>query len=207
MGFGQATESHPGLSIELVLLTTSGDLAYQVATASPHPAKAPVHGLQEKFPVPEGGLKALFTKELEEALLADRIDLAVHSLKDMAAEIPVGLEISCVPLREDPRDVWISKRGVPFNELREGATIATGAVRRMAQLRHARADLDSWILRGNVDTRLAKLETGDFDGIVLGASGVKTLGTGACSDGNFFHGPDTTGRRTRRAGAGNPRGR
>src|SRR5438067_3423649 len=103
--------SVPGLSIELVHIVTTGD-------ELPGPAKS------------RGGRKALFTKELEEALLEKRIDLAVHSLKDMETRLPKGLVLAAVPPREDPRDVWISKRNIPFKELSPNATVATGAVRR-----------------------------------------------------------------------------
>jgi hydroxymethylbilane synthase len=162
--------AQPKLAIETVLITTSGDRSRE-----PAPAKAPVHGLIEGAPIPSGGLKAMFTKEIEEALLENRIDVAVHSLKDMAAEIPPGLELAAVPEREDPRDVWIGNRGIAFRDLPTGATIATGAVRRQAQLRHLRPDVEIVELRGNVDTRLKKIESGDFDGMVLALAGLKRL--------------------------------
>jgi hydroxymethylbilane synthase len=122
-----------------------------------------------------GGLKAMFTKEIEEALLEQRIDLAVHSLKDMPAELPSGLEIMVVPEREDPRDVWISKGKIPFEKLAKGATVATSAVRRQAQLRHLRSDLKLVPMQGNVDTRLQKLAGGEWDGMILALAGLKRL--------------------------------
>ncbi len=157
----QIRERFPEIGVELVGITTSGD------RPSPYPLP------QGEGP---GGLKALFTKEIEEALLANHIDLAVHSLKDMATELPKGLVLSAVPLREDPRDVWISKTHIPFNEVKEGAKIGTGAVRRHAQLRHLRPDFQVLPLRGNVDTRLQRLREDDWDGIILALAGLKRLG-------------------------------
>ena len=125
---------------------------------------------------PSDNLKALFTKEIEEALLDNRIDLAVHSLKDMLANLPPGLELAAVPAREDAHDVWISKDDTRFKDLPQGATVATGAVRRQAQLRYARPDLKIFPMRGNVDTRLQKLDEGGFDGIILALAGLKRLG-------------------------------
>ncbi len=122
-----------------------------------------------------GGLKALFTKEIEEALLDNRIDLAVHSLKDMAAKLPKGLVIGAVPVREDPRDVWISKKNLPFKQIPEGAKIGTGAVRRQAQLRRLLPKAELVVIRGNVDTRLRKLAEGELDGIILALAGLKRL--------------------------------
>ncbi len=124
----------------------------------------------------KGGLKALFTKELEDALLQKRIDLAVHSLKDMSAELPQGLVLGAVPERENPYDAWISKDNTPFSKLRHGARVGTGAARRMAQLKAARPDLEIVPLRGNVDTRLRKLQEEHLDGIILAAAGLKRLG-------------------------------
>ncbi len=145
----------PDLKIEIIGITTSGDQGALGATDN---------------------LKAAFTKEIEEALLANRIDLAVHSLKDLAAEIPPGLALAAVPVREDPRDVWVGKTDVHFTDLREGARVATSAVRRQAQLLHARPDLDIVPIRGNVDTRLRKLEENNWDGMVLALAGLKRLG-------------------------------
>ena len=124
----------------------------------------------------KGGLKALFTKEIEEALLDNRIDLAVHSLKDMSSELPKGLILGAVPEREDPRDVWISKTKQPFRALSGGVRIGTGAVRRQAQLKRLLPSAELIVLRGNVDTRLRKLAEGELDGIVLALAGLKRLG-------------------------------
>ncbi|MBM3810083.1 MAG: hydroxymethylbilane synthase [Acidimicrobiia bacterium] len=119
------------------------------------------------------GSKGLFTKELEEALLRGEIDLAVHSLKDMPTEIPAGLELAAVPQREDPRDALI---GSTLHELKQGARVGTSSLRRSAQLRAARPDLTVESLRGNLDTRLRKLDKGQFDAIVLAAAGLRRLG-------------------------------
>ncbi len=154
--------SFPDIRVELVLITTSGDQRTDGGGAKS-----------------EGGLKALFTKELDEALLDGRIDLAVHSMKDLAGDLPAGIVIAAVPEREDPRDAWISKNKLPFNKLSQGAKVGTGAVRRQAQLKYARPDLDLVPLRGNVDTRLRKLAEGDLDGIILALAGLKRLGRAA----------------------------
>jgi hydroxymethylbilane synthase len=121
-------------------------------------------------------LKALFTKELDEAQLDGQIDLVVHSMKDLAGELPAGLEIGAVPEREDPRDAWISKNKIPFQQLPLRAKVGTGAVRRQAQLKSARPDFEFVPLRGNVDTRLRKLSESDLDGIILAMAGLKRLG-------------------------------
>ena len=114
-------------------------------------------------------------KEIEDALLDGRIDLAVHSMKDMPAVIPDGLCIGAVPERETPFDVLISKTGLFLSELKKGAFIGTSSLRRAAQLRAARPDINILPLRGNLDTRIKKLETLDMDAIVLAAAGVKRL--------------------------------
>jgi len=119
------------------------------------------------------GTKGLFTKEIEEALLAGSIDIAVHSLKDMPTELPHGLTLAAIPEREDPRDALI---GLALDKLPPGARIGTGSLRRAAQLRALRSDL--WIedIRGNVDTRLRKLDEGRYDAIVLASAGLRRLG-------------------------------
>ncbi|MEX2263301.1 MAG: hydroxymethylbilane synthase [Bryobacteraceae bacterium] len=119
------------------------------------------------------GAKGLFTKEIEEALLAGDIDLAVHSLKDLPTELPPGLCIAAVPPREDARDALV---GGTFAGLREGARVGTSSLRRSAQLLYARPDLTLQPVRGNVDTRLRKLDEGQFDALVLAAAGLKRLG-------------------------------
>lgn len=121
------------------------------------------------------GGKGLFVREIEEALLAGRVDVAVHSLKDLPAEAPDGLELAAFPPREDPRDVLITTNGARLEDLRAGAVIGTSSLRRRAMLLAARADLTVAPLRGNVDTRLAKLAAGECDGIVLAAAGLRRL--------------------------------
>ena len=124
----------------------------------------------------EIGGKALFTKEIEEALLDGRVDVAVHSMKDVPAEQPEGLCIAAVPEREDPRDAFVSERFAGFGALPEGAVLGTASLRRQAQALALRPDLRVEMLRGNVDTRLRKLEEGEFDAILLAVSGLNRLG-------------------------------
>ncbi len=124
----------------------------------------------------EFGGKALFTKEIEDALLEGRIDCAVHSMKDVPAEMHAGLAIAAVPEREDPRDAFLSRRFATLEDLPEGATLGTASLRRQAQALHVRPDLNVAMLRGNVDTRLAKLAAGEFDAILLAAAGLNRLG-------------------------------
>ena len=127
-------------------------------------------------PLAKVGGKGLFVKEIEEALLDHRIDLAVHSMKDMPAELPDGLCIGAIPQREDARDVLISRQGDALSDLEEGASVGTSSLRRSAQLLNTRPDLAISPLRGNLDTRLRKLDAGEMDAIVLAAAGVKRLG-------------------------------
>ena len=141
----------------LVLITTSGDR------------------IQDRRLLEAGG-KGLFVKEIEEALLDGRIDCAIHSMKDVPAELPPGLCIAAIPEREDPRDALISRGGVRFADLPPGARLGTASLRRQAQALHRRPDLRIEMLRGNVDTRLAKLEAGEFDAILLAAAGLNRLG-------------------------------
>jgi hydroxymethylbilane synthase len=119
------------------------------------------------------GSKGLFTKEIEDALLAETIDLAVHSLKDMPTELPAGLTLAAIPAREDPRDALVGRR---LADLAKSARIGTSSLRRAAQLRAVRPDLDVETIRGNVDTRLRKLDEGQFDAIVLASAGLRRLG-------------------------------
>lgn len=151
-------EKFPALSVDLVTIKTRGDKILDV----------PLAGV---------GGKGLFVKEIEEALLQSRVDLAVHSMKDMPADLPGGLCIGPVPVRENPTDVIISKNGLSFSRLPRGACIGTSSLRRAAQLRHARPDLVILPLRGNLDTRLRKLYADEegLDAIVLAAAGVKRL--------------------------------
>lgn len=145
-----------GLQVELVPIKTTGDKILDV-------------------PLAKIGGKGLFTKEIDEALLDGRIDLAVHSLKDVPFELPGGIAIGAVPEREDPRDAFLS-RGAKLSELRRGAAIGTSSLRRQVQLRHHFPSLTIVTLRGNVDTRLRKLDAGEFDGIILAVAGLKRLG-------------------------------
>ena len=124
----------------------------------------------------EIGGKALFTKEIEEALLDGRVDVAVHSMKDMPAEQPPGLCIAAVPPREDPRDAFVSDAFATFADLPAGARLGTASLRRQAQALALRPDLTIEMLRGNVDTRLRKLAEGEFDAILLAVSGLNRLG-------------------------------
>jgi hydroxymethylbilane synthase len=118
----------------------------------------------------------MFTKEIEEALAAGRVDLAVHSLKDLPTELPPGFEIAAITERQDPRDAFCARHHSSFQELPQGARVGTSSLRRQAQLKAIRPDLDIHPLRGNVDTRLRKLEQGEYDAIILAASGLKRLG-------------------------------
>ena len=149
-------EKFPPQTIELIIIKTRGDKILNV-------------------PLAKVGGKGLFVKEIEHALLTRRIDIAVHSMKDMPAEIPDGLCIGAVPERENPSDVFISRSGLGFDEIDSGSIIGTSSLRRGAQLRHARPDMVIQPLRGNLDTRLKKLETENYDAIVVAAAGVKRL--------------------------------
>jgi hydroxymethylbilane synthase len=151
------SDTHPELTVELSVIKTRGDKILDV-------------------PLAKVGGKGLFVKEIEEALLDGRIDLAVHSMKDMPADIPAGLRIGAVPEREEPRDVLVTRSGLPFEKLPTGARIGTSSLRRSAQLLHVRPDVTIVPLRGNLDTRLKKLETERLDAIVLAAAGVNRLG-------------------------------
>jgi hydroxymethylbilane synthase len=143
----------------LVVITTTGDR------------------VQDRRLLEIGG-KGLFTKEIEEALLDGRIDCAVHSMKDMPADLPAGLCIAAVPEREDPRDAFLSLTAERLEDLPKGARLGTASLRRQAQSLHRRPDLDVQMLRGNVDTRLAKLQAGAADAILLAYAGLKRLGLG-----------------------------
>ncbi len=145
------------IAVELVPIKTRGDKILDV-------------------PLAKVGGKGLFVKEIEDALLNGRIDLAVHSMKDMPSEIPDGLCVGAIPEREIPQDVLISKKGLLLHDLMPGARVGTSSLRRSAQLLHARPDLVILPLRGNLDTRIKKLETENLDAIILAAAGVKRLG-------------------------------
>lgn len=124
----------------------------------------------------EAGGKGLFTKELDEALLDGRIDVAVHSLKDLPTHLPDGIALACVPEREDPRDAFVSLIADTLSTLEPGANVGTASLRRQAQTLYARPDLGVVTLRGNVDTRLRKLEAGDADATFLAIAGLKRMG-------------------------------
>jgi len=150
-------ESSPGLDAQELLVVTSGDR------------------IQDR-PLAEIGGKGLFVKEIEEALLERRADFAVHSIKDVPATLPEGLVIACVPLREDPRDVLVAPRHRTLAALPQGARVGTSSLRRLVALKAARPDLQFVPLRGNVDTRLRKVEAGECDAIVLARAGLVRLG-------------------------------
>jgi hydroxymethylbilane synthase len=124
----------------------------------------------------DAGGKGLFTRELDEALLARRIDAAIHSMKDLPTRMPAGIVLACVPAREDQRDAFIATRVQSLMELPAGATVGTASLRRQAQTLHLRPDLKVEMLRGRVETRLAKIESGAFDATYLALAGLKRLG-------------------------------
>ena len=150
-------KKYPELHVEKKLMTTKGDKILDA-------------------PLAKIGGKGLFTKELEQAMLAGEIDLAVHSLKDMPTEVPEGLAIAAITKRADPGDAFVSNRYASLAALPAGAAIGTSSLRRRAQLLHARPDLTIRDLRGNVNTRLAKLDAGEYDAAVLAVAGLKRLG-------------------------------
>ena len=150
-------ELAPELTVTLQRIKTSGDKILDV-------------------PLAAIGGKGLFVKEIEEALLREEIDLAVHSMKDVPTTLPDGLSILCVPAREDPRDVLISRDSCSLDQLSKGSRIGTSSLRRQAQLLHYRPDLHIELLRGNLDTRLRKLHNGEYDAIVLAAAGLMRMG-------------------------------
>ena len=157
-----------GVEAELVRIQTSGD---RMQTASVAQIEAAQIGA-------EGSAKGIFTKEIEDALLSGAVDIAVHSMKDVPTQTPAGLVFAAITRREDPRDCLISRSNRALKGLGSGSRIGTSSVRRQAQLRHIRPDLNVTDLRGNVDTRLKKLAAGDFDAIVLAMAGVNRLGAG-----------------------------
>ncbi len=154
---GLLEDLHPGLVHELVIIKTKGDKILDV-------------------PLAKVGGKGLFVKEIEDALLDNRIDLAVHSAKDMPAQIPDGLAIGAVPVREDPRDVLICAHARGLTDLGPGARVGTSSLRRRAQLLNLAPDLCIAPLRGNLDTRIKKLAKENLDAIIVAAAGVKRLG-------------------------------
>ncbi len=150
-------EKNPNLKIDLQVIKTEGDKRLDVTL--------------DKI-----GGKGLFIKEIEESLFSKEIDIAVHSLKDMPAHIPTGLVLAAVPEREECADAFISRSGVSFEKLPAQSKIGTSSLRRRVQLQQKRPDLHYVDLRGNIDTRLQKLQKGEFEGIVLAKAGLKRLG-------------------------------
>src|SRR5579872_1780837 len=157
---GQVIEAlrslHPGRTFEPVVIRTTGDA-------------------RQNVPFSAVGAKGMFVKELEEALIADEVDFAVHSLEDMPGELAPGLALAAVPEREDPRDALVS-HGATLDALPFGARVGTSSLRRQIQLRAARPDLVIEELRGNLDTRLKKLDAGQYDAIVLACAGLERMG-------------------------------
>jgi len=153
----QLIHAHPALKVSLIKIKTTGDKI-------------------QDAPLAKIGGKGLFVKEIEEALIRRKIDLAVHSIKDVPTQFPEGLHLSVITKREDPRDVLISRERKTLRELPRGAKIGTSSLRRQAQLLHYRSDFELLPLRGNLDTRLKKLKMMNLDGIVLALAGVKRLG-------------------------------
>jgi hydroxymethylbilane synthase len=151
-----------GHEVEIEVIHTTGDKITDVALA--------------QVGAKSGLTKGIFTKEIEEALAAGRVDLAVHSLKDLPTELPKGFEIAAITKREDARDAFCSPRFAKIEDLFPGARVGTSSLRRQAQLKAIRADLEVQTLRGNVDTRLRKLEAEEYDAIILAAAGLKRLG-------------------------------
>lgn len=153
----QLQANNPTLAIELVTFTTQGDKILDT-------------------PLAKIGGKGLFVKELERAMLDGDADIAVHSMKDVPVELPPGLHLPVVLQREDPTDAFVSNNVETINDLPRGARLGTSSLRRQCQIREARPDLEILDLRGNVNTRLAKLDAGDYDAIILASAGLKRLG-------------------------------
>ena len=151
---------HEGLSVELVTFVTQGDKILDT-------------------PLAKIGGKGLFVKELEAALLDGRADLAVHSMKDVPMALPEGLTLAVICEREDPLDAFVSNQYAHFDELPQGAKVGTSSLRRKCQILKQRPDLDIIDLRGNVGTRLSKLDAGNYDAIILASAGLKRLGLSA----------------------------
>lgn len=149
--------AHPGLSIELLGMRTQGDKILDT-------------------PLANIGGKGVFVKELEQGMLDGRADIAVHSMKDVPVALPAGLHLSVIMAREDPRDAFVSVRFANLQALPPGARVGTSSLRRQCQLAQSRPDLEILPLRGNVNTRLRKLDGGEFDAIVLASAGLKRLG-------------------------------
>lgn len=150
-------KAHPGIEVELLAMSTQGDKILDT-------------------PLAKIGGKGLFIKELEQAMLEDRADIAVHSMKDVPVEFPPGLHLATIMEREDPRDAFVSNQYDSFDDLPQGAKVGTSSLRRQCQLLDRRPDLEIHPLRGNVNTRLRKLDEGEFDAIILAAAGLIRLG-------------------------------
>ena len=150
-------KAHPGIEIEILGMTTQGDKILDT-------------------PLAKIGGKGLFIKELEQGLLSDQADIAVHSMKDVPVELPEGLHLAVIMQREDPRDAFVSSRFKTIDELPQGACVGTSSLRRQSQLAELRPDLQIKSLRGNVNTRLRKLDEGEYDAIILAAAGLIRLG-------------------------------
>jgi hydroxymethylbilane synthase len=150
-------EAHPGIRVEVIKIKTTGDKILD-------------------SPLSKIGGKGLFVKEIEDALLRGEIDLAVHSMKDVPAELPEALMLCAFPEREDPRDALISRHDLTLAALPKGAVVGTSSLRRAAQIRHVRPDVKTLPLRGNVETRIRKMEKGEVDAVVLARAGLKRLG-------------------------------
>jgi len=150
-------QAHPGLAVSLVPMVSRGDQLLD-------------------SPLAKIGGKGLFVKELEAAMLEDRADIAVHSMKDVPMEFPQGLGLYCICEREDPRDAFVSNNNASIDDLPAGSVVGTSSLRRQAQLLALRPDLQIRFLRGNVNTRLAKLDAGEYDAIILAAAGLIRLG-------------------------------
>lgn len=150
-------EAHPGLQVELLKMTTQGDKILD-------------------SPLAKIGGKGLFVKELEQGMLEGHADIAVHSMKDVPAEFPPGLHLAVVCEREDARDAFVSNTYASLNDLPQGARVGTSSLRRQCQLNEKRPDLNILTLRGNVNTRLAKLDAGEYDAIILASAGLLRLG-------------------------------
>jgi len=146
-----------GATVELVEITTQGDA-------------------QQRGPIASLGSQGVFTKEIQAAVLDSEVDLAVHSLKDLPTETVAGLVLAAVPERENPADALVTAKAESLETLASGARVGTGSLRRQAQLRHLRSDLEVVGIRGNVDTRLRKLDEGEYDAVILAAAGLKRLG-------------------------------
>jgi hydroxymethylbilane synthase len=150
---------HPGLAVELMGMSTQGDKILDT-------------------PLAKIGGKGLFVKELEQGMLEGRADIAVHSMKDVPVELPEGLHLAVIMEREDPRDAFVSDSYDDLESLPDGAVVGTASLRRQCQIRERRPDLRIEVLRGNINTRLKKLDDGNYDAIILAASGMKRMGFG-----------------------------